>query len=59
MNIQPEKNVNLFLQKKSNGQKINVFVERFEIHPAMIIGRFQHKKTIPYYFGKHFLFRLI
>lgn len=35
-------------------QKVTVFAERFGTHPAIIVGRFQHKKIIPYYFGKHF-----
>jgi addiction module HigA family antidote len=34
---------------------IEDFATSFGTHPAMIIGRFQHKKLIPYYLGKDFI----
>lgn len=35
-------------------QKVIVFAQKFGTHLALIIGRYQNKKMIPYYFGKHF-----
>jgi len=37
-----------------NEQKIRVFAKKFNTHPAIIMGRLQHDKLIPYYFGREF-----
>jgi len=34
---------------------IITFAQKFNTHPAMIIGRFQHKKRIPYFVGREFI----
>lgn len=34
---------------------IRKFAKKFNTHPAIIIGRFQHKKLIPYSLGREFL----
>lgn len=34
---------------------IKSFAKKFNTHPALIIGRFQHKKLIPYHVGKEFI----
>jgi addiction module HigA family antidote len=34
--------------------KIVEFAKRFNTHPAIIVGRLQHEKLVPYSFGKHF-----
>ncbi len=34
---------------------IVAFAKKFKTHPAMIIGRFQHRKLIPYTMGRQFL----
>jgi len=31
------------------------FAREFGTHPAMIIGRLQHKKLLPYYKGREFI----
>lgn len=35
-------------------EDIRIFANRFNTHPAIIIGRLQHKKLIPYSLGRHF-----
>lgn len=35
--------------------KIRELAKQFGTHPAMIIGRFQHKKMIPYFLGRDFI----
>jgi hypothetical protein len=31
------------------------FAQKFGTHPAMIIGRFHHKKLLPYHIGRQFI----
>ncbi len=38
-----------------NGKDIVAFAKKFNTHPAIIIGRFQHKKIIPYSVGRKFI----
>lgn len=40
---------------KLTEQDIIDFARKFETHPAMIIGRFQHKKRLPYSVGRQFM----
>lgn len=40
---------------KLNEQDILDFARKFGTHPAMIIGRFQHKKLLPYSVGRQFM----
>lgn len=42
-------------QTELTEDKIIHFAERFNTHPAMIIGRFQHKGLLPYSLGRQFL----
>jgi HTH-type transcriptional regulator / antitoxin HigA len=37
-----------------NEQDIRLFAKKFNTHPAVIIGRLQHKKLIPYHLGNGF-----
>jgi hypothetical protein len=34
---------------------IRTFARKFNTHPAIIIGRLQHDKLIPYGLGRHFI----
>ncbi|MEI7983386.1 MAG: ImmA/IrrE family metallo-endopeptidase [Bacteroidota bacterium] len=36
-------------------ENIIAFAKKFNTHPAMIIGRFQHKKLLPYNMGREFI----
>ena len=36
-------------------EKIEKFAKKFNTHPAMIIGRFHHKKLLPYSIGNQFI----
>jgi HTH-type transcriptional regulator/antitoxin HigA len=38
-----------------NEQKIRNFANQFNTHPAIIIGRLQHKKLIPYSLGREYI----
>lgn len=38
-----------------SSKDIIAFAKKFGTHPAIIIGRFQHKKLIPYYKGREFI----
>jgi len=35
--------------------EIIAYAEQFETHPAIIIGRLQRKKVIPYTIGRNFI----
>lgn len=36
-------------------KSIVYFASKFKTHPAMIVGRFQHKRHLPYTFGRRFM----
>lgn len=38
-----------------NEHSILIFAKKFKTHPAMIIGRFHHKKLLPYHIGNQFI----
>jgi hypothetical protein len=38
-----------------NKDKIITFARKFNTHPAMIIGRLQHKGLIPFSVGREFI----
>lgn len=42
-------------QSQLSVQMIAGFAKKFKTHPAVIIGRLQHKKLVPYNFGTEFL----
>ncbi len=47
------------LNTKFNNDTILDFAKKFKTHPAIIIGRLQHKKKIPYSFGKEYFEQVI
>jgi addiction module HigA family antidote len=38
-----------------NPDKLRFFAKKFNTHPAMIIGRFHHKRLVPYSIGREFI----
>lgn len=44
----------VLLQKTIKEEEIIAFAQKFNTHPAIIIGRLQHDKIIPYSMGRSF-----
>jgi hypothetical protein len=42
------------VQSTLTKQTITSFAQKFNTHPAIIIGRLQHKKLIPYSLGREY-----
>lgn len=53
--LSEQEEVEILAAAPLNEDKIRKFAKQFTTHPAMIIGRLQHKKLIPYSLGREYI----